>query len=103
MEKWDEDLKYISDTLDQWLEFQRSWMYLESVFNQNEIARQWPQDAKTFSAVDRQWKVPGRLPPPPAPGPPVVSCRKAVQAQGICVKGCAGDGQARVRHGRKTG
>jgi dynein heavy chain len=55
-EKWEEDIKYINDTLDKWLEFQRSWMYLESIFGSAEIARQWPQDAKVFSAVDKQFK-----------------------------------------------
>ena len=56
VEKWEEDIKYMNDTLDKWLEFQRNWMYLESVFGSAEIARQWPQDAKLFSAVDKQWK-----------------------------------------------
>ena len=31
-------------------------MYLESIFGSAEIARQWPQDAKVFSAVDKQFK-----------------------------------------------
>eukprot|EP00906_Rhabdomonas_costata_P002873 RCo004476 len=55
-EQWDRDIRYMNETLDKWLEFQRNWMYLESIFNSPEITRQWPQDSKTFSTVDKQWK-----------------------------------------------
>eukprot|EP00667_Euglena_gracilis_P000018 EG_transcript_18 len=55
-EKWEEELHTITAVLEQWLTCQRQWMYLEAVFTQTEIARQWPQDAKIFSAVDREWK-----------------------------------------------
>jgi len=55
-EKWEEDIKYMNLALDMWLEFQRNWMYLESIFGSAEIARQWPQDAKVFSAVDKMFR-----------------------------------------------
>ena len=54
--KWEQDIKYMDDALEKWLDFQRNWMYLESIFGSAEISRQWPQDAKTFSQVDKQFK-----------------------------------------------
>lgn len=56
VEKWEEDIKYMNDTLDKWLEFQRNWMYLESIFGSAEIARQWPQvGAASCGANGAQW------------------------------------------------
>ena len=32
VEEWERKLGYISDTIDEWLTFQRQWMYLENIF-----------------------------------------------------------------------
>eukprot|EP00760_Papus_ankaliazontas_P026353 PhM_4_TR3027/c0_g1_i1/m.46419/K10408/DNAH; dynein heavy chain, axonemal len=55
-DKLEYEIRYMTSTLDKWLELQRNWMYLEGIFGQVEIARQWPQDEKLFRAVDKQYK-----------------------------------------------
>ena len=37
VEDWERKLGYISDTIDEWLTFQRQWMYLENIFNAEDI------------------------------------------------------------------
>ncbi len=49
-------LDLFSDTLEEWLNCQRSWMYLESIFSAPDIQRQLPNESKMFSGVDRSWK-----------------------------------------------
>lgn len=56
VEKWDKQLALFSETLDEWMTCQRSWLYLESIFNAPDIQRQLPDEAKMFSQVDRSWK-----------------------------------------------
>jgi hypothetical protein len=34
------DMRFMQDTLDKWLEFQRNWMYLENIFGAEDIKRQ---------------------------------------------------------------
>jgi dynein heavy chain len=34
---WEKRLSYISDLLDEWLIFQKTWMYLENIFNAEDI------------------------------------------------------------------
>lgn len=56
VERWDKQLALFGETLDQWMTCQRSWLYLESIFNAPDIQRQLPDEAKMFSLVDRSWK-----------------------------------------------
>lgn len=56
VEEWEKHLGYISDVIDEWLTFQRQWMYLENIFNAEDIQKQLPQEAKLFQTVDKFWK-----------------------------------------------
>lgn len=56
VEKWEKKLAYISDCIDEWLVFQKSWMYLENIFNAEDIVAQLPNEAKQFQQVDKFWK-----------------------------------------------
>ncbi|ORX87336.1 hypothetical protein BCR32DRAFT_215454 [Anaeromyces robustus] len=56
VEKWDKQLTLFADTLDAWLNCQRNWRYLESIFSAPDIQRQLPDESKMFSQVDRSWK-----------------------------------------------
>ena len=56
VEDWQRNLNLMSDTLDEWLVCQRSWLYLESIFSAPDIQRQLPQEAKMFTQVDKSWK-----------------------------------------------
>ena len=49
-------LNLFSDTLDEWLQAQRNWMYLESIFCAQDIQRQLPQESKLFFDVDKTWR-----------------------------------------------
>lgn len=49
-------LKLFGKVLDQWLECQKQWMYLESIFSAPDIQRQLPNESKAFNAVDKQFK-----------------------------------------------
>ena len=37
VEKWEIKLGYISDVIDDWTSFQVKWMYLENIFNADDI------------------------------------------------------------------
>ena len=37
VEEWERKLGYISDVIDEWLAFQKAWMYLENIFNAEDI------------------------------------------------------------------
>jgi dynein heavy chain len=37
VERWEHELAVISDCIDEWLVFQKSWMYLENIFNAEDI------------------------------------------------------------------
>eukprot|EP01064_Diplonema_japonicum_P033482 TRINITY_DN6608_c3_g1_i1.p1 TRINITY_DN6608_c3_g1~~TRINITY_DN6608_c3_g1_i1.p1 ORF type:complete len:4220 (+),score=898.37 TRINITY_DN6608_c3_g1_i1:135-12794(+) len=56
VEVWENDMKYMSETLDRWLEVQRKWMYLESIFSHKELQQQWPEDARSFLSVDKGFR-----------------------------------------------
>ena len=40
----------------EWLGCQRNWMYLQPIFDSEDINRQLPQEGKRFTNVDRQWR-----------------------------------------------
>uniref|UniRef100_A0A8D0TJA1 AAA+ ATPase domain-containing protein n=1 Tax=Sus scrofa TaxID=9823 RepID=A0A8D0TJA1_PIG len=44
------------DIQEEWLNCQRNWLYLESIFNAPDIQRQLPAEAKMFLQVDKSWK-----------------------------------------------
>lgn len=56
VDKLNNQLRLFSDTLDEWLECQKQWMYLESIFSAADIQRQLPNESKAFFAVDKQFK-----------------------------------------------
>ena len=53
---WQVKLSYISDVIDDWLACQRQWMYLENIFNAEDIQKQLPNESKLFQKVDRFWR-----------------------------------------------
>lgn len=53
---WERSLNLISDILEQWLECQRSWRYLEPIFTSEDIALQLPRLSKLFDRVDKTWR-----------------------------------------------
>ncbi|KPA85080.1 putative dynein heavy chain [Leptomonas pyrrhocoris] len=56
VDRWENRFKYMLETLDKWVELQRSWIYLENIFSSSEIRSQWKDDAQRFEKVDRFYK-----------------------------------------------
>ena len=56
VEEWEKKLGYISDVIDEWLTFQKQWMYLENIFNAEDIQAQLKAETKQFQLVDKFWK-----------------------------------------------
>ncbi|XP_070509872.1 dynein beta chain, ciliary-like [Chironomus tepperi] len=55
--KWQTLLSNADQVISSWLEVQRKWMYLESIFiGSEDIRSQLPQEAKRFEDVDRTFK-----------------------------------------------
>ncbi len=56
VERWTQYLSIISDTFDEWLQCQKTWMYLETIFSAEDIQEQLPDESKLFLEVDKTWK-----------------------------------------------
>ena len=54
--EWDARLSMVSETLDAWLKCQRSWMYLQPIFESDDIIKQLPGEARRFAACDKVWR-----------------------------------------------
>jgi dynein heavy chain len=48
-------LNLIVDTLEQWRECQRNWLYLENIFSSPDIRRQRPRDHADFEVINKNW------------------------------------------------
>ncbi|KAL3884515.1 hypothetical protein ACJMK2_024650, partial [Sinanodonta woodiana] len=56
VDDWSKQLDLFGKTLDEWLNCQRNWLYLESIFSAPDIQRQLPAEAKMFATVDKSYK-----------------------------------------------
>lgn len=56
VDDWIKQLELFSQTLDEWIACQQSWIYLEVIFSAPDIQRQLPNESKLFLVVDKSWK-----------------------------------------------
>ncbi|NWX92741.1 DYH1 protein, partial [Nothoprocta pentlandii] len=56
MNTWESKLKMTQDVLEEWLNCQRSWLYLEPIFSSEDINRQLPVESSRYQAMDRIWR-----------------------------------------------
>nr|KAF6307771.1 dynein axonemal heavy chain 6 [Myotis myotis] len=56
VDEWQKQIALFNQTLEEWLNCQRNWLYLESIFNAPDIQRQLPAESKMFLQVDKSWK-----------------------------------------------
>ncbi|GBG66223.1 hypothetical protein CBR_g57826 [Chara braunii] len=55
--RWEGKLSLIGEVIDAWMQVQRKWMYLESIFvGSDDIRNQLPEEAKRFDVIDKNWK-----------------------------------------------
>jgi dynein heavy chain len=48
----EKELKLIVEALDEWAKVQKSWVYLEPIFSQQDIAEQMAEESKKFYTMD---------------------------------------------------
>lgn len=53
---WERKLRLTQEVTTEWLGCQRNWMYLQPIFDSDDINRQLPAEGKRFSGVDRLWR-----------------------------------------------
>ncbi|NXX05401.1 DYH1 protein, partial [Larus smithsonianus] len=56
MNAWENKLKMTQDVLEEWLNCQRSWLYLEPIFRSEDIKRQLPLESQRYQAMDGDWR-----------------------------------------------
>ena len=57
VQSWEKKLSLIAEVIEIWMEVQRKWMYLESIFiGSEDIREQLPEEAKRFDRIDRDFK-----------------------------------------------
>ncbi|XP_070190635.1 dynein axonemal heavy chain 1-like isoform X2 [Littorina saxatilis] len=54
--KWESTLRTTQDVLDEWLNCQRAWLYLEPIFSSDDINRQLPVESKRYQTMERIWR-----------------------------------------------
>ena len=53
---WEERLTRLQDIVDSWLRCQSKWLYLEPIFNSEEIMKQIPTEGAAFMKMDASWR-----------------------------------------------
>lgn len=54
--KWKEWLNTMQDIMEEWIVFQKNWMYLENIFMSSDIKRQLMTESQTFEQADKFYK-----------------------------------------------
>ncbi|KAI5937324.1 Dynein heavy chain 1, axonemal [Manis javanica] len=53
---WESKLKLTQEVLEEWLNCQRSWLYLEPIFSSEDINQQLPMESKRYQTMERIWR-----------------------------------------------
>ncbi len=53
---WGKELLNISNVLEEWNKCQKTWVYLQPVFDSGDIAKDIPNESKKFGMTDRMWR-----------------------------------------------
>ena len=53
---WEGKLVMTQDVMDEWLQCQRAWLYLEPIFSSEDINRQLPVESKRYQTMERIWR-----------------------------------------------
>lgn len=52
---WSTKLQTVSEVIEEWIQVQRQWLSLQSIFNSPDINKQLPVEGKRFSSVNKTW------------------------------------------------
>jgi dynein heavy chain len=53
---WEARLQHVQQVMEEWLNCQKSWLYLEPIFSSDDIMRQLPTESRRFGVVDAYWR-----------------------------------------------
>ncbi|GFS18450.1 dynein heavy chain 1, axonemal [Elysia marginata] len=53
---WEYTLKLTQDVMEEWLNVQRAWLYLEPIFSSEDITKQLPTESKRYNNMERIWR-----------------------------------------------
>ena len=56
LNEWERTLTSMSDIIEEWITCQRSWRYLQPIFDSPEMAVQMPKMHRVFEKVDKSWR-----------------------------------------------
>lgn len=56
IDSWADTLNTVAEVLDEWMKVQRSWLYLQPIFDSADIQKQLPTEYKRFATVDKNWR-----------------------------------------------
>ncbi|KAF5830265.1 dynein heavy chain, N-terminal region 2-domain-containing protein [Dunaliella salina] len=54
--EWEHTLQTLQDMLDNWLQCQATWLYLEPIFSSDDIVKQMPEEGDKFRQVNNMWR-----------------------------------------------
>jgi len=55
IDKWSSKLDLVYEVIEQWVQVQRQWMSLQSIFSSPDINKQLPAEGKRFATVNKTW------------------------------------------------
>ncbi|XP_017768545.1 PREDICTED: dynein heavy chain 1, axonemal-like [Nicrophorus vespilloides] len=53
---WENMLKITYDVIEEWMDVQKQWMYLEPIFTSADISKQLPVESKKYNSMERTWR-----------------------------------------------
>ncbi|CAH1982455.1 unnamed protein product [Acanthoscelides obtectus] len=56
IDDWEDKLKITAEVIEEWMDVQKQWMYLEPIFTSADITRQLPAESKKYNSMERTWK-----------------------------------------------
>jgi len=56
IKEWTDTLNMAGEVIDEWIKVQRSWLYLQPIFDSPDIQKQLPKEYKRFATVDKNWR-----------------------------------------------
>ncbi|KAL1506671.1 hypothetical protein ABEB36_005994 [Hypothenemus hampei] len=56
IDHWEDKLRTTADVIEEWMDVQKQWMYLEPIFTSDDIVKQLPVESKKYKTMERTWR-----------------------------------------------